>query len=204
MQGVREMAQNKITANEFMGVKDIKGFFLYRADGCIMSFLRVYFLNLDLLSDEDRQAKTEALTHSFESEKKNFVYEAYPREIDLDKYKTELKDRYKEELNHIGKRHILTMMLNDAIELASNGENFEHVHFIKLWAAPGKNRLDTEKELKDRLADFQKRYTSVGIRTEILGEQDIIKMCALYGNAVQAVYDVLVNNLIYEQIGRLE
>ena len=56
MQGVREMAQNKITANEFMGVKDIKGCFLYRADGCIMSFLRVYFLNLDLLSDEDRQA----------------------------------------------------------------------------------------------------------------------------------------------------
>jgi hypothetical protein len=192
-----------MTANEFTGVKDIRGCFLYRTDGYIMSYLRVYFLNLDLLSEADRHAKTEVLTRSFESEKKNFVYEAYPREIDLDKYKNELKDRYKEELNHIGKRHILTIMLNEAIELASNGENFEHVHFIKLWTSPGRNRLDSEKELKDRLSDFQKRYTAVGVRTEILGEQEIIKMCALYGNAVQAVYDVPVNNLIYEQIGRL-
>lgn len=192
-----------MTANEFTGVKDIRGCFLYRTDGYIMSYLRVYFLNLDLLSEADRHAKTEVLTCSFESEKKNFVYEAYPREIDLDKYKNELKDRYKEELNHIGKRHILTIMLNEAIELASNGENFEHVHFIKLWTSPGRNRLDSEKELKDRLSDFQKRYAAVGVRTEILGEQEIIKMCALYGNAVQAVYDVPVNNLIYEQIGRL-
>lgn len=192
-----------MTANEFTGVKDIRGCFLYRTDGYIMSYLRVYFLNLDLLSEADRHAKTEVLTRSFESENKNFVYEAYPREIDLDKYKNELKDRYKEELNHIGKRHILTIMLNEAIELASNGENFEHVHFIKLWTSPGRNRLDSEKELKDRLSDFQKRYAAVGVRTEILGEQEIIKMCALYGNAVQAVYDVPVNNLIYEQIGRL-
>ena len=192
-----------MTANEFTGVKDIRGCFLYRTDGYIMSYLRVYFLNLDLLSEADRHAKTEVLTRSFVSEKKNFVYEAYPREIDLDKYKNELKDRYKEELNHIGKRHILTIMLNEAIELASNGENFEHVHFIKLWTSPGRNRLDSEKELKDRLSDFQKRYAAVGVRTEILGEQEIIKMCALYGNAVQAVYDVPVNNLIYEQIGRL-
>ena len=192
-----------MTANEFTGVKDIRGCFLYRTDGYIMSYLRVYFLNLDLLSEADRHAKTEVLSRAFESEKKNFVYEAYPREIDLDKYKNELKDRYKEELNHIGKRHILTIMLNEAIELASNGENFEHVHFIKLWTSPGRNRLDSEKELKDRLSDFQKRYAAVGVRTEILGEQEIIKMCALYGNAVQAVYDVPVNNLIYEQIGRL-
>lgn len=198
------MTQNRITANEFIGVKDIRGCYLYRTDGCIMSYLRVYFFNLDLLSDEDRLAKTEVLTHSFESEKKNFVYEAYPREIDLDKYKTELKNRYKEELNHIGKRHILTIMMNEAIDIASNGENFEHVHFIKIWAASGRNRLDAEKELKDRLSDFQKRYAAVGIRTEILSEQEIIKMCSLYGNAVQAVYDVPVNNLVYEQIGRID
>ena len=198
------MTTTRITTNEFMGVKDIRGCFLYRTDGYIMAYLRVYFLNLDLLSDEDRRAKTEALTHSFEGERKNFVYEAYPREIDLDRYKNELKNRYKEELNHIGKRHVLTMMLNEAIELASNGENFEHVHFIKLWAAPGgRNRLDTEKELKERLADFQKRYAAVGVRTEILDEQEIIKVCSLYGNAVQAVYEVPVNNMLYEQIGRL-
>ena len=197
------MTTTRITANEFMGVKDIRGCYLYRTDGYIMAYLRVYFLNLDLLSDEDRRAKTDVLTHAFESERKNFVYEAYPREIDLDKYKNELKNRYKEELNHIGKRHVLTMMLNEAIELASNGENFEHVHFIKLWSDGKRNRLDSEKELKDRLADFQKRYADVGVRTEILNEQEIIKICSLYGNAVQAVYDVPVSNRLYEQIGRL-
>ena len=192
-----------VTVKEFMGVKDIRGCFLYRTDDLIIAYLRVYFLNLDLLSDEDRSSKTETLTHMFEGDRKNFVYEAYPREIDLDKYKTELKDRYKAELNHIGKRHILTMMLNEAVELASNGENFEHVHFIKLWTAAGRNRLDREKELKERLNDFQKRYAAVGIRTEILNEQEIIKMCSLYGNAVQAVYDVPVKNTLYEQIGRI-
>ena len=43
-----------MTANEFTGVKDIRGCFLYRTDGYIMSYLRVYFLNLDLLSEADR------------------------------------------------------------------------------------------------------------------------------------------------------
>ena len=119
-----------MTANEFTGVKDIRGCFLYRTDGYIMSYLRVYFLNLDLLSEADRHDKTEVLTRSFESEKKNFVYEAYPREIDLDKYKNELKDRYKEELNHIGKRHILTIMLNEAIELAKDFSDQKSARFI--------------------------------------------------------------------------
>lgn len=196
--------EHKMTANEFTNVKDIRGMFLYTKDGYIMSYLRVHYLNLDLLSEEERRSKTDNLSRSFEADRRNWVYTSFPREIDLDRYKAELKTRYQAETEHIGRRHILAEILLEGNYLATNGENYEHQHFIKLWKKQGHNRTDSEKELRDRVMEFAERYGSVGINTEVLGEQDIIRMCNLYGNAFQAAYDVPVANMWYEQIGRVE
>lgn len=197
------MAAQKMTANEFTNVKDIKGSFLYTKDGYIISYLRVNYLNLELLSEEERRMKTDTLAKSFESDRKNWVYTAYPREIDLDRYKSELKKRYQEEITHVGRRHLLAELMMECTDLATNGENFEHQHFIKLWRKLGRNRLDSENELKNRIQEFKTRYENVGITTEVLGEQEIIKMCNLYGNPVLAAYDTPVANLHYEEIGKV-
>ena len=101
----------KITANEFTNVRDIKDIFLYTKDNYIMAYLQVFPFNLDLLPLQEQASLTRKLAASFEGDRKDFVYFTYPREIDLDDYKNNLKNRHAEELTNVGRRHLLTIML---------------------------------------------------------------------------------------------
>ena len=83
----------KITANEFTNVRDIKDIFLYTKDNYIMAYLQVFPFNLDLLPLQEQASLTRKLAASFEGDRKDFVYFTYPREIDLDDYKNNLKNR---------------------------------------------------------------------------------------------------------------
>lgn len=192
------------TANEFTNVKDIKGSFLYSKDGYLFGYLRVYPYNLELLSKEERRIKTQNLSLSFDGDRREFDYCAFPREIDLDDYKNYLKRQYQEELSDIGKRQILAIMIKEAAELSTSGENYEHQHFIKLWARTGKNINDTRHELTARLEEFMQRYEAAGINTEILGETEIIKLCNLFTNSQQVSYMTGIDNTVYTPMPRLK
>lgn len=200
-------AANKIsaqeTANEFTNVKDVRGIFLYTKDNYIMAFLRVYALNINLLSQDEKRAKCQALTASFESDRKDFAYSAFPREIDLDVYKEDLKNLYNSELTDIGRRHLLAEMLIEANELATSGKNYEHQHYIKLWEPVSGDKSNAETVLKNRAEEFKERYANAGIRTEILKDADILKLCNLYGNPTQASYERVPDITIYEMIAKL-
>lgn len=192
-----------MTANEFTNVKDIRKNFLYTRDGYIMAYLRIHFLNISLLPEEEKQGRTRNLAASFEGDRKDFAYCSFPREIDLDSYKDYLKRLFSDEVGNIGKRHLLTELLLEANELATNGENYEHQHYIKLWHYLGTDRQKVESELLRRAEEFKSRYEAAGIPAEILQETEIIKMCNLFGNAVQAPFDQTEGNLLYESIAQL-
>lgn len=191
------------TANEFTNVKDIKGTVLYTKDNYILSYLRIFFYNIDLLSLVEKKSKTAILSSSFEGDRKDFAYVTYPREIDLDTYIGSLKKYYNEELNNLGRKHLLKEMILEASELASSGENYEHQHFIKLWRFAGTDKDEAESALNVRVEEFKSRYSSVGIHVEILKEHEIIKMCNLFGNALQAPYVTVGKNTIYDPITKL-
>lgn len=192
----------KITANEFTNVRDIKDIFLYTKDNYIMAYLQVYPFNLDLLPRPEQAALTRKLAASFEGDRKDFVYFTYPREIDLDDYKNNLKNRHVEELTNVGRRHLLTIMLQQAATLATNGENYEHQHFLKIWRQQGSDRKDCEREVRTRITEFYQRYTDCQIKVEILQADAILKMCNLFGNAVMAPFDV-PSDLQYDPIFKL-
>lgn len=193
------MAENKLTANEFTNVRDIKDIYLYTKDGYIMCYLHVFPFNLDLLSDADRRSLTAKLSASFDGDRKDFVYFTYPREIDLDDYKNDLKQRHAEELSNVGRRHMLAIMIQQAADLATNGENFEHTHYIKIWKRIGSDRKDAEHEIRNRIFEFKARYADNQIETEVLKADQILKMCNLFGNAMMAPFEVPAN-MAYEPI----
>lgn len=193
----------KITANEFTNVKDVKKNFLYSKDGYIFGYLRVFSYNLDLLSKEERKVKTTSISSNFEGDKSDFVYFSYPREIDLDSYKNFLKEKYTSELASPGNKRILEEMILEAVELSTNGENFEHQHFIKLFHFIKKDLHQEEVNLKARLEEFKVRYEGAGIRCEILNEIEIIKLCNLFGNSLQASYENVDDNTVYTPIMQL-
>ena len=185
------------TANEFTDIKDVRDIFLYTKSGYIFCYVQVPYFSLDLLPDAEREAKTRNMASSSKSDRKMFVYQTFPREIDLDDYKNDLRERYRNELSSPGMRFILAEKIKEAVELSTGGDNYEHQHYIKIWEKVGYDRFETEKALRQRAEEFKVRYQSVGINAEILKEQAILKMCNLFGNTIQAPYDNM-ENYLYE------
>lgn len=198
------MGQEKaITANEFVNVRDIKGNLLYTRDGYMFGYIQLGRLNLDLLADAEKQALTRRLSISFEDDRKDFTYMSYPRELDLDAYKGFLKEKRRQEMTDLGRRKILEEMLIDANEISSSGENYEHQHYIKLWALYDPQLRNCERDFQERLQSFCMKYVSCGIKAHILGYREIVKLCNLFGNPQQAPYDAETKELIQERVSIL-
>lgn len=172
-----------MTANDFVNVKDIKDIFLYTRDGLILSFLRIYPFNLDLLSEEERRVLTNRLAASFDGDRKDWVYQAFPREVDIDSYKNHLKALRLEE-ETLGRRKIIDDQIMRANDLTTKGENFEHQHFFKIWEKVDtlQNKAVAEAALRDRIHTFRIRFDECQIKCEILAEREIIKLCNLFSN----------------------
>lgn len=189
----------KMTANEYTNVKDIKENFLFTKNGYLMAYVKISKLNIDLLTQDEKRGKSNQLTASFDGDRKDFAYVSYPREVDIDNHKNDLKSRYMSE-EDIGMRNIQEIIMEMYNHLSTSGENYDHQHFIKLWSYIGKRELrEVKLELYQRAKSFKERYNAVGIKAEILSAGEIIKMCNLYGNAAQAPFDV-PSDSAYERI----
>lgn len=182
-----------MTANDFVNVKDIHGIYLYTRDNCIFSYLRIYPFNIDLLSQAERDALTNRLAAAFDSDRKNFVYCTFPRELDLDAYKGFLKERRIQEMESLGKKHIIDELILKAAEMSSSHENYEHQNVYKLWIQVNEyvSRPQAEGQLRERIFRFRDIYLDAQMKAEILQEKEIIKLCNLYSNSRSANYDII-------------
>ena len=175
---VEELSKERQTANSLVEVADIENCFLYRKDDYILGYLRIGSINLELLSAEELQILTQKLSMSFEGDRDNFDYFTLPSQVNLDPNKDFIKE-IRQGTDDIGKRKGLTLMMQEMTRLSTSGENFEHQHIVKIWKKIGSNIKDTEKDLRNRLSDFRERY---------LKDKEIIKLCNLFGNPLQAPY----------------
>lgn len=199
---IREKKQEQL-ANELTNVKDVRKGILYSRDGYIYMYIHIGFINIDLLPREEKKAKCKNISAAYDGDKKDFAYMTYPREIDLDQYKNDLKNRYTQEMGNIGRKHILRELLMEATDLATSGENYEHQHYLKCWMALA-DSSDAESELRQRMNDWKARYQMIGVPAEILDDKEILKMCNLYGNGIQASFDSISADTLWDpmvQIG---
>lgn len=195
-----QQTEPKDNVRDFVDVADIRGQFLYRKDGYILTYLHIYSFNLELVAKAEREALTGSLSATFKEDRKDFDYFSLPREIDMDKYKANLKERYQSELV-IGKRRLLNMMMEQCAGLIMNGENYEHQHFIRIWAhASLVDKGKAEEALGIRIKEFETRYRNVGIECEILSEAEIVKLCNLFGNSVHASHEIADESTLYAPI----
>lgn len=195
---MEEKQINNDCVRDFIDAADVKNIFLYRKDGYILSYLRIFSYNLNLKSQEERRVETDRLTAKFKNNRKDFTYFTLPRELDLDNYKDLLKDKYNQSMN-IGHRHIIAAMMGQCADITTDGRNYEHQHFIRIWEKRD-DPAKAEAELKERITDFKIRYQEAEINCKILEERDIIKLCNLYGNALQASYENVEETSSYTPI----
>lgn len=195
--------KNEQSLNEFVNVKDIKGIYLFTKDGYVIGYLQIHHFPIDLVSEEELEARTDMGVSSYDGDRKDWIYQSFPREANLDGYKDQLKKSYQSEIDHVGKRRILGEMIQEAVKLTTSGENYDHQHYIKIWKKIGSNQMDSMQQLKSRLEEFKERYSLLGIKTEIIGYEEIIKLCNLFGNASQVPYEPISSNSLYTPVPQL-
>ena len=187
------------TARSLVDVQNIKGNFLYRKDQYILAFLRISPLNIDLLSKQEKVGIANSLTTGFKENIKNFTWMSLPREVDLDRTKIEYMNLYESETASSGRKKLLRMMISEINKLATSGQNFEHQQFFKTWVSytGSRDQFRAETELRQRISDVQGYYQRIGVKAELLEEQDIIKLCNLFSNSFAAPYEHLPEDPAY-------
>ena len=94
--------------NEFLNIKDIpkRKNYLITLDGQIILFLKVYPINIDLLSEEELEAKMDSMTIDFANEQQPYKILVIPRTVDISEHIHEQEKLKNSVQNEISKKII--------------------------------------------------------------------------------------------------
>lgn len=188
----------KITANDLTDVRDIVRNVLFTKSGFTIGFLRLYPINIELLTQMEKTNLCDTLTSKFKPEKQPFTIISIPRTIDMDQYMNFLVEKYDNEMSNPKRKMLLNAMISEATEMVMNGQNYEHQFYIKVWEKT--DQKNSYQKIEERLNDFYNRYSSIQNQTKRLDDIEIIKLCNLYGNNNTAILETYDSNTQHTNI----
>ena len=176
----KKLTAEQITAQEFTNVLNIQNNSLYTRDGYVIGYIKILPVSVGLLSKREKETLVKQLTAELSVEKEPFHFLAISRPVDmqplLESYahlRNETSDPYRREL------------------LRKEMENVERQFFFYFSM---KAAEDVERDLKKRISEFAEHFEAVGIKTEILKDQDIVRLCNLVNNpAVVSIEDEMTD-----------
>lgn len=168
----------KVTANEFVNVKDIREKFLYTRDNLALCYLKILPISIDLFSKNEKQQMIRQLTANMSAIQYPFQLLAVSRPVDISPLLSELSATLSASTDR-KQKELLKQEIVEMGSFALSGEVVERQFYIKLWdkAAEG-----AERELLQRLKYLSGYFGDCGIQTEILEQQDIVRLCNLVNN----------------------
>lgn len=171
-----ELAQ--MTANEFVNVKDIRGSFLYTRDGMALAYLKIFPISTELFSKNEKRLIAKQLTASLSSGQYPFQLLAVSRPVDISPLMAELSSTLTSS-SDIKQKELLKHEIVEMGGFALSGEVVERQFYIKIWdrAVDG-----VERDLLQKLKYLSGYFADCGIQTEILEQQDIVRLCNLVNN----------------------
>lgn len=167
-----------VTANEFVNVRDISGKFLYTRDNMVLSYLRIMPISIDLLSKSEKQQMVRQLTANLSSAEYPFKLLAVSRPVDISPLLTELSDTFTA-CGNPKQKELLKQEMLEMSTFALSGDVVERQFYLELWDKAGDS---AEQDLLQKLKYLEGYFSDVGIRTEILEQQDIVRLCNLVNN----------------------
>lgn len=162
--------KNTQSLNEFLNIKNIKGNYLYTLDEQVISFIKVNPMNIELLSDKELESKMDFESIEFSNEQFPYKIIVIPRAVDISDY-----IREQEELRNKLTNDVCIEIINNRIisttEMIENKNIIENEFYIMIFDA---NKDNIEVELNKRANNWISRLKNCGLKSEILGERDII------------------------------
>lgn len=168
---IKLLQKNKIqSVNEFLNIKDIKDNYLYTLDGQVILFIKVFPINIELLSDDELEVKMDANSIEFSNEQYPYKILVIPRAVDISEH-----IREQEELKKTLDDDICIQIINNRIiattEIVENKNIIENEFYIMIYDNCKDN---IENELNKRANTWIQRLKSCDHKSEVLEERDII------------------------------
>lgn len=168
---IKLLQKNKIqSVNEFLNIKDIKDNYLYTLDGQVIIFIKVFPINIELLSDDELEVKMDADSIEFSNEQYPYKILVIPRAVDISEH-----IREQEELNKTLDDEVCIKIINNRIvattEIVENKNIIENEFYIMIY---DNFKDNIENELNKRANNWIKRLKNCELKSEVLEERDII------------------------------
>ncbi|MBM7562498.1 hypothetical protein [Fusibacter tunisiensis] len=180
-----QISEKQKTAQEFVNVKDIHDNFLYTRDGQIIAYIKIHPISIDLFSDSEKEQISKVLTAELSSVQKPFKFLAVSRPVDI----TPLVNEYQSLLSETTDQKQKELLRNEIMEIsnfATSGEVIERNFFIMMWSP---YRQGVEPELIKECKEMIQKFESVNISSDIIKEQEIVRLCNLINNPAYIYYE---------------
>ena len=166
------------TANEFINIKDIRGSILYTIDNHMFSYIRLWPISVDLMSDNEKRILINTLTAELSSETKPFKFFAISQVVDMSKLKNKLYDVLNTTSDNI-RRRLINEEINQIASFALSGEIIERQFFVIVWEYLTD---DSELILKRRALELAYKFQSCGVNADVLDKNGIYHLVKLFAH----------------------
>lgn len=181
------------TSNGLVDVKDIRNDCLFTKSGYVVKFLKFEPFNINLMSEKELETTVETIAAGFRGNNLHFELMSYSREINMDNYKADIAEKILEEISSAERKVVLEIMKEEAVELSSSGDNFEQEFVLKIWKKSDKDVARTQFDLQQQLKEVRDCFSEGKIKTSIMTDVEITKLCNLFSNCSQAQYEEIKN-----------
>lgn len=162
--------KNTQSLNDFLNIKDIKDNYLYTLDGQVILFIKVFPINIELLSDDELEVKMDANSIEFSNEQYPYKILVIPRAVDISEH-----IREQEELKKTLDDEVCIKIINNRIiattEIVENKNIIENEFYIMIY---DNFKDNIENELNKRANNWIKRLKNCELKSEILEEREIV------------------------------
>lgn len=159
------------TAQEFLNVKNLKGKFLYTNEGETMMYLRIQPISIDLYSAAEKRSLSKQLTVEMSDINHPFKFIALSRPVNIMPLIETMKATSRES-NDV-QRELLVKEMKYLNDMTQSEDIVERQFYISIW---DKTDAFNEAELSKRASLFAEKFTTCGVRAEVIEEADIVRL----------------------------
>lgn len=178
-----EEEKTKMTAQEFINVKDIKECFLFTNDKKAFIYLEVAPISMEMMSSNEQKIFTKNITASLSAERLPFKTLSFPRPVDLSYLIFKYEAMFAVATSEIEKK-LLSSELKKMHNLTFGNEASEFKFYFIFW-----DDENNTKDLLKRATNFVSNFDGTSIKINILSEKEIYRLCNLMNNPNYANFD---------------
>ena len=161
---------------QFINVKDIQGKFLYTKDNLALCYLKITPICIDLFSNNEKRQMKRQLTANISSFNYPFRLIAVSRPVDISPLLSELSDTLTRS-SDTKQKELLKQEILEMTSYTLSGEVVERQFYILIW---DKVIDGVERDLLQKAKVLSGYFSDSGIKSEILGQQDIVRLYSAF------------------------